>query len=130
LVAGWADARLRGIEESDFVAVVGTPEYRRKYDNKDATTGSVVASEVDLIDQRLVGATESEKATVLTLLLEGDKKSSLPPTMRGKVHADFRRDDLYFPSLFDLILTLYGIPFGHPAVADLRDAMRGRLRMA
>jgi small GTP-binding protein len=118
------------IEESDFVAVVGTPEYRRKYENRDEAAGSVVASEVDLINQRLVGATEGEKATVLTLLLEGDKKSSLPPTMRGKVYADFRSDDLYFPSLFDLILTLYGIPFGHPAVADLRDAMRGRLRMA
>jgi hypothetical protein len=50
--------------------------------------------------------------------------------MRGKVYADFRRDDLYFPSLFDLILTLYGIPFEHPAVADLRDSMRGRLQMA
>lgn len=50
--------------------------------------------------------------------------------MRGKVYADFRSDDLYFPSLFDLILTLYGIPFGHPAVADLRDAMRGRLQLA
>jgi hypothetical protein len=118
------------IAESDFVAVVGTPEYRRKYENRDEAAGSVVASEVDLINQRLVGATEGEKATVLTLLLEGDQKSSLPPTMRGKVHADFRSDDLYFPSLFDLILTLYGIPFVHPAVADLRDAMRGRLQMA
>jgi small GTP-binding protein len=112
------------IEESDFVAVVGTPEYKRKYENRDAKAGSVVASEVDLINQRLVGATEDEKATVLTLLLEGEEKTSLPPLMRGKVYADFRRDDLYFPSLFDLILTLYGIRFEHPAVADLRDDLR------
>lgn len=118
------------IEKSDFVAVVGTRAYRRKYENKDETTGSVVASEVDLINLQLVGASEEEKRTVLPVLLEGDEKSSLPPLMRGKVYADFRRDDLYFPSLFDLILTLYGIPFGHRAVADLRDAMRGRLHMA
>lgn len=44
--------------------------------------------------------------------------------MRGKVHADFRSDDLYFPSLFDLVLALYKIPFVHGAVADLRDDLR------
>lgn len=49
---------------------------------------------------------------------------SLPPTMQGKVYADFRRDDLYFTSLFDLVLTLYKIPFVHRAVADLRDDLR------
>lgn len=112
------------ITESDFVIIVGTPEYWQKYKNKDPEMGSVVASEVDLVNERLIGATEAEKATVLTLLLEGDKKSSLPPTMWGKVYADFRHDDLYFASLFDLVLTLYGIPFGHPAMADLRDDLR------
>ena len=66
---------------------------------------------------------------MLPLLLEGDERSSLPPTMRGKVYADFRRDDLYFPSLFDLVLTLYKIPFGHQAVADLRDDLRRGFRI-
>ena len=84
---------------------------------------------VNLINQRL-RSTNREAETVLPLLVEGEEKSSLPPLMRGKVYADFRRDDLYFPSLFDLILTLYGIPFEHPAVADLRGSMRGRLQMA
>jgi hypothetical protein len=49
--------------------------------------------------------------------------------MRGKVCADFRRDDLYSPTVFDLVLTLYQISFEHPAVADLRDALRERFRM-
>ncbi|HWW74817.1 MAG TPA: toll/interleukin-1 receptor domain-containing protein, partial [Pyrinomonadaceae bacterium] len=115
------------IEGCDFVVAVGTPGYRRKYENRDEATGSVVASEVDLINLRLVGAPEEEKKTVLPVLLEGDERDSLPPTMRGKVYADFRRDDLYFPSLFDLVLTLYRISFEHPAVADLRDALRERL---
>jgi hypothetical protein len=118
------------IEGSDFVVVVGTPLYRAKYENKDPRAGSVVSSEVDLINLRLVGATEEEKQTVLPLLLEGDERAALPPTMRGKVYADFRRDDLYFPSLFDLVLTLYRIDFEHPAVADLREGLRGWLPTA
>lgn len=113
----------------DFVVAVGTPLYRLKYENEVSPSGSVVAAEVKLINLRLT-RTNREAETVLTVLLEGEEKSSLPPLMQGKVYADFRRDDLYFPSLFDLILTLYGIPFGHPAVADLRDAMRGRLQLA
>ena len=113
----------------DFVVVVGTPLYRLKYENEVSPSGSVAAAEVNLINQRLM-RTNREAETVLPLLREDDEVKSLPPLMRGKVYADFRRDDLYFPSLFDLILTLYGIPFGHRAVADLRDAMRGRLQLA
>jgi hypothetical protein len=112
------------IAQSDLVAVVGTPQYLLKYDNKVSTTGSVVAAEVDLINQRLLG-TEEMKATVLPLLLEGEDRSSLPPLMRGKVYADFRQEAVYFPMLFDLILTLYRIPFGHPAIEDIRHSLRG-----
>ena len=107
----------------DFVVAVGTPLYRLKYENEVSPSGSVVAAEVNLINQRLT-RTNREAETVLPVLLEGDERAALPPLMCGKVYADFRRDDLYFPSLFDLILTLYGIPFAHPAVADLRDDLR------
>src|SRR5262249_38505450 len=44
-----------GLERADFVLVIGTPEYLKKYTNKVSTTGSVVAAEVDLIHQRLTG---------------------------------------------------------------------------
>jgi hypothetical protein len=117
------------IEESDFVVAVGTPLYRLKYENEVSPSGSVVAAEVNLINLRLTRMNR-EAETVLPLLLEGDERASLPPLMRGKVYADFGRDDLYFPSLFDLVLTLYRIPFEHPAVADLRDALRGRFHIA
>lgn len=113
----------RSIEESKFIVVVGTPLYKRKYENKVSETGSIVAAEVDLIHLRLIG-TEEEKRTVLPLLLSGDEKKSLPPLMRGRVYCDFRKEEAYFESLFDLILTLYGIPFGNRAVADLRESMR------
>ncbi|HEX6624020.1 MAG TPA: toll/interleukin-1 receptor domain-containing protein [Pyrinomonadaceae bacterium] len=113
------------ITESDFVAVVGTPLYRLKYENKVSTTGSVVAAEVDLINLRLM-ATEAEKETVLPLLVEGEERVSLPSLMRGRVYGDFLDERFYFATLFfDLILILYRIPFDHPAVSDLRGALRG-----
>jgi small GTP-binding protein len=108
---------------SDFVVAVGTPTYRLKYENKLATTGSVVAAEVDLINLRLTG-TEEAKNTVLPLLLEGDERDALPPLLRGRVYADFRQETRYFAMLFDLILTLHSIPVAHPAIADLRDSLR------
>jgi hypothetical protein len=112
------------IETSDFVAVVGTPSYRLKYENQVSEAGSVVAAEVDLINLRLT-KTEKKKETVLTLLLEGDEETSLPPLMKGRVYGNFLDEQFYFATLFDLILTLYRIPFVHPAVSDLRESLRG-----
>jgi small GTP-binding protein len=111
------------IEQTDFVVVVGTPSYRRKYENEVSDTGSVVAAEVNLINLRLIGTNE-EADTVLPVLLEGDERSSLPPLARGKVYGSFLQETLYFATLFDLILTLYRISFEHPAVSDLRDSLR------
>ena len=62
---------------------------------------------------------------MLPLLFEGDDRTSLPPLARGKVRGNFLQETLYFATLFDLILTLYRIPFEHPAVSDLRDSLRG-----
>lgn len=111
------------IEKSDRIVMVGTPLYRRKYDNKDASTGFVVAAEVDLINNRLLG-TEAEKETVLPLLLVGEKKTSLPPLLHGRVYADFRDERAYFIAAFDLILSLYQLPPTHLAVVDLRESLR------
>lgn len=110
------------IEKSDRIIVVGTPDYRRKYENKDTKTGYVVAAEVDLIANRLLG-TEAQKASVLPLLLDGEQTASLPPLLHGRVYADFRNDETYFTTAFDLILSLYNLPPTHPAVADLRESL-------
>ncbi len=112
------------IEKSDRIVMVGTPLYRRKYENKDASTGYVVAAEVDLIANRLLG-TEAQKASVLPLLLAGEKTASLPPLLHGRVHGDFRNEGTYFTAAFDLILDLYRIPHQDQAVADLRESLRG-----
>jgi hypothetical protein len=112
------------IEKSDRIVMVGTPLYRRKYENKDTSTGYVVAAEVDLIANRLLG-TQTQKASVLPLLLDGEKTASLPPLLQGRVYADFRNESAYFTAAFDLILSLYQLPPNHPAVADLRESLAG-----
>jgi small GTP-binding protein len=112
------------IEKSDRIIAVGTPSYRRKYENQDSNAGYVVAAEVDLINKRLLG-TEQQKQTVLPLLLDGDDATSLSPLLQGRVYADFRDDFWYFTTAFDLILSLYEIKPFHPAVADLRESLRG-----
>ena len=66
------------IESAAAVVAVGTPLYRRKYENQVSKTGSVVAAEVDLIDLRLLG-TEEEKKTLFPVLLDGTPRKSLHP---------------------------------------------------
>ncbi len=130
LLDRWENARvgasvprfIERIEKCDLVIVVGTPLYRKKYENKETSTGYVVAAEVDLISNRLLG-TEAQKATVLPLLLAGEKQSSLPPLLHNKVFAEFRDERAYFSTAFDLILSLYNIPPNAPAVADLRESL-------
>jgi hypothetical protein len=113
------------IEECGRVVVVGTPLYRQKAKNVVSPKGSVVAAEYDLAGIRLI-ATEAQKRTVLPVLLAGDESEALPPLLRGRVYGDFRKDESYFITAFDLILSLYDIPPNHSAVADLRESLRGR----
>jgi WD40 repeat protein len=126
----WENARIGSsvarfvdrIEKCSFVIVVGTPLYRRKYENKDSSTGYVVAAEVDMIANRMLG-TEQQKASVLPLLLDGEKVTALPPLLHGRVFGDFRNDRAYFTAAFDLILSLYAIPFHDNALVGLRASL-------
>jgi TIR domain-containing protein len=127
----WENARV-GASVSRFVSriagcklviPVGTPLYFEKFKNKVSSTGSVVASEVDLISQRLMGP-EAEKEKVMPVLRVGEKKTSLPPLMWDRVHRDFRSERAYFITAFDLILDLHGIAPNDTAVADLRESLR------
>jgi TIR domain len=113
------------IEEDnfDFILVIGTPSYFLKHKNKLSQYGNVVAAEVDLISIRLTG-TEKQKSSILPLLLEGEERTSFPPLLYRRVHGDFRQEEMYFVTLFDLVLTLYHIPFDHVIVQDLRTNLR------
>jgi GTPase SAR1 family protein len=111
------------IAECGVVIPVGTPLYFAKFKNKVSDTGSVLAAEIELISQRLMGADE-ERETVMPVLLAGEKKSSLPPLMWDRVYRDFRDERAYFIMAFDLIIDLYGIAPHDTAVADLRESLR------
>ena len=50
---------------------------------------------------------ENQKRSVLPVLLAGDMDESLPPQLRSRLHADFRNDEAYFRTAFELILSLY-----------------------
>jgi small GTP-binding protein len=113
------------IEESDCVVVVGTPQYRQKAKNLVSPKGSVVAAEYELAGLRLLAA-EGDKRTVLPVLLQGDEAESFPALLRGRVYADFRNEETYFTTAFDLILSIYEFPPNHTAVADLRELLRKR----
>ena len=63
---------------------------------------------------------------MLPLLLDGEEADSLPPLLQRRVYADFRDELTYFATAFDLILSLYQLPPNDPAVADLRESLRGR----
>jgi hypothetical protein len=114
---------LSEIQISDFIAVIGAPLYKEKYENKSPTKGHKVAAEVDLINIRLT-STEEKKKTVLPILLEGEEEESFPPFLQGRVYGDFREEHTYFTALFDLVLTIFQIPFDHPTVKELRELLQ------
>jgi hypothetical protein len=53
------------IDAADYVIVVGTPAYQRKYANEQPMNGYVVAAEGDLIGKRMIG-TEMQKESVFS----------------------------------------------------------------
>jgi hypothetical protein len=116
------------IEECGYVIVVGTPSYRQKAKNEVSSKGSVAAAEWDLVGIRLI-ATETQKQTVLPVLLAGEESDSFPPLLRGRVYGDFRMEDAYFATAFDLILDVYGISHWASVVAELRQSL-DRVEMA
>ena len=108
------------IPAADFVVMIGTTRLRQKYDTQDADP--IVAAELKLINTKLRKRSQSER--VLPLLLEGQASTSFPPLAEDSVFVDFRDEDSYFEQLFEVLLTLYGIPAHEPAMNDLRATIR------
>lgn len=111
------------IEKADRVIVVGTPLYRKKFDNSKPMRSFVIAAEGDLIGKRMIG-TEAEKESVFPVLLEGTADSSFPLLLQNRVYADFRNSELYFSTAFELILSIYGIPPQHSVSSELRESLQ------
>lgn len=45
--------------------------------------------------------------------------------LHDQISCDFHNEDKYSTTVFELILALYQIPPNDPAVADLRESLRG-----
>jgi hypothetical protein len=112
------------IEKADRVLIVGTKAYRRKYENKDPSTGTVVALEMKIVWARLTGPADGHPS-VIPLLLEGDAKESLPPVLQAQAFSDFRNDDDYFNVALELLLSLYGISSRHDAAMHWKKQLAG-----
>ena len=110
------------LENVDRIVVVGTIAYRKKYDNKDPDSGTVVAAECMLINTRMRGV-EKLKDTIIPVLLEGTFAKSFPPCLSDKVYSDFRKPESYFDKALDLLLSLYHIPPNHPVAVKLRESL-------
>jgi len=109
------------LDTADYVVVVGTPDYRRKYDNR-SEHGFVVAAEGDMINGRLTGS-EDRKRSVIPLLHSGDFAASLPPLMQTRIAGDLRREEDYFARVFDLICAIYQADLRDTVLQELRDAL-------
>ncbi|NRR20990.1 GTP-binding protein [Brevibacillus sp. MS2.2] len=116
------------IKNANYIIVVGTKLYLTKYENQFSQNGSIVAAEMDLINQRMIG-TEEEKKTVLPLIIESESDEVLPPLLAKKVRSNFSNAEDYFLNLFNLVLTIYNIPYELPVISECikdltpRDAM-------
>ena len=107
------------IMSSRFVLVVGTPRYLER---SRSPGSAVVATELALINLRF--ELPIEEQGVIPLLRAGSRNTSLPPLLRVPAHFDFRDERNYFVALFDLLLTLFAIPFDRPELDLLREKMR------
>ena len=108
------------IESAQFVVAVGTAQYLAKYKTK--KKDPVVAAEIKLINTRLRKLSEEE--SIKPLLLTGTQEECFPPLFEDSVYVDFRDRENHFVRLFELILSLYNIPFDHPRVDDFRERMQ------
>jgi hypothetical protein len=137
LLDRWANARIgssvprfvESIDKSDFVVVVGTPTYLKKYLTQKPMGGYIVAAEGHLIGNRMLGS-EIEKSSIMPTLLEGTEEDSLPPLLQGRVYADFRDQEAYFVAAFNLLLSLFNIGPRDPIARELRDTLgiRGAIK--
>ncbi|HLA43149.1 MAG TPA: hypothetical protein VJZ27_06930, partial [Aggregatilineales bacterium] len=85
-------------------------------------TGSAVASEMNLLQERLQGS-DSERRSVIPLLLEGKAHLALPPMLEHKSF-DFRQEHHYPVNLFNLVFRLYNYAPAHPESPQQTTCMR------
>ena len=108
------------VRDDDIVLVVVTPDHLRAL----ALPTGPWAADAALIRARRERARPGQGPGVIPLLRVGDSDAALPAELRGLVPGRFQDDTRYAVGLFDLVLTLYALPFNHPAFQPLRLALR------
>jgi small GTP-binding protein len=107
------------IHRDDFIIIIGTPDYVDAMEN----SGTQVAKDIQLINSR-ISKNAKQKTMIAPLLLEGNIFTAFSREIRNFMPGDFRVSSRYVINLFDLILTLYAIPFDQRAFEPLRDVLR------
>ncbi|MEU6373515.1 TIR domain-containing protein [Streptomyces sp. NPDC046909] len=107
------------VREGDVVLAVVTPAYGHAF----VRSAGGLAADAALIRARR-RAPDGRTPNVVPLLRAGTVETACPAELRGLVAGEFLDDTRYAVGLFDLVLTLYAIPFNQPAFKALRDALR------
>ena len=55
----------------------------------------------------------------------GAEETAFPHLLHGRVYADFRKTEAYFPTALDLLLTLYAIGPQEAVAVELRASLAG-----
>lgn len=98
----------------DFILLAATPAYKNAWQNLSLT----IADAIELIRPRLQ---QKGRTAVIPLLVEGNSDTCLPSNFRGIHSGEFQDETRYTLALYDLVLTLYAIPFNHLAFKSLRE---------
>ena len=125
LIGDLRDAGVYIVEErtqlkiEDFILLLCTKQYKEAWKN----TGDIIAKDVPLIQKRLK-ASKGQRSTVIPLIFEDNPSTYCPQELLGHRPGDFRDETRYAVELYDLLLSLYAIPFNHPAFEPLRQSLQ------
>jgi small GTP-binding protein len=98
------------VQADDFVIVVDTPAYKKAF----KSSAPALRADAPLVRERL------GKRNLISISLTG--RSALHP-LEDCIFGDFSDETHYPMSLFDLVLTLYAIPFTHAGFAPVRQVL-------
>lgn len=104
------------IQDDDVVLAVVTPACLLARTRERAADAALIRARRQTRDAR--------RPRVVPLLRAGTAETACPPELQGLVPGEFQDDTRYVVGLFDLVLTLYAIPFNHPAFKPLREVLR------
>lgn len=109
------------IRPTDYMLVLASEAYRKAWD----MSAAELSADKEIISARMAGV-ETQLTYVVPLMVDGDLRMSRPRDLYKLRTGDFRDDTRRVVTLYDLVLSLYNIPFSHPAFAPLRNDISQR----